>query len=85
MNDGLRPGLFQWIYQGFNDGGVLIVTEKVLTNNSHINRFFINLYYEFKRRIGYSEHEILRKREDLENVLSTSAFLHGLAMEELSK
>jgi tRNA (cmo5U34)-methyltransferase len=64
-----RDNLIKWIYKGLVDGGVLIVTEKVLTNNSHMNRFFIDFYYEFKRRNAYSEHEILRKREALENVL----------------
>lgn len=64
-----RDNLIKWIYQELVDGGVLIVTEKVLTNDSHMNRFFIDFYYEFKRRNGYSEHEILRKREALENVL----------------
>ena len=64
-----RDNLIKWIYQRLVDGGVLIVTEKVLTNNSHMNRFFIDFYYEFKRRNGYSDHEILRKREALENVL----------------
>jgi len=64
-----RDSLIKWIYQGLVDGGVLIVTEKILTNNSHMNRFFIDFYYEFKKRNGYSEHEILRKREALENVL----------------
>jgi tRNA (cmo5U34)-methyltransferase len=51
------------------DGGVLVVAEKVLTNDSEMNRFFVDLYYDFKRRNGYSENEILRKREALENVL----------------
>ena len=64
-----RDHLIRWIYDGLVDDGVLIVTEKVLTNDSHMNRFFVDLYYAFKRRNGYSEHEILRKREALENVL----------------
>jgi tRNA (cmo5U34)-methyltransferase len=51
------------------DGGALIVTDKILTNDSNMNRFFIDFYYNFKRRTGYSEEEILRKREALENVL----------------
>jgi tRNA (cmo5U34)-methyltransferase len=34
-----------------------------------MNRFFIEFYYDFKSRNGYSEEEILRKREALENVL----------------
>jgi tRNA (cmo5U34)-methyltransferase len=64
-----RDRLIRWIYQGMVNGGALIVTEKVLTNDSHMNRFFIDFYYEFKRRNGYSEEEILKKREALENVL----------------
>jgi len=64
-----RDILIKWIYQGLVDGGAMIVTEKVLTNNSHMNRFFIDFYYEFKRRNEYSDNEILRKREALENVL----------------
>ena len=34
-----------------------------------MNRFFIDFYYDFKRRNRYSEEEILRKGEALENVL----------------
>jgi len=45
------------------------VTEKTLTNNSDVNRYFIDFYYDFKRRNGYSEQQIARKREALENVL----------------
>jgi tRNA (cmo5U34)-methyltransferase len=64
-----RDHLIRWIYDGLVDGGVLIATEKTLTNDSDMNRFFIDFYYEYKRRHGYSEEEILRKREALENVL----------------
>lgn len=64
-----RDALIRWIYNGMQSGAVLIVTEKVLTNSSDMNRYFIEFYYDFKRRNGYSEEEILRKREALENVL----------------
>lgn len=64
-----RDALIRWIYDGMVAGGTLIVTEKVLTNNSDMNRYFIEFYYDFKRRNGYSEEEILKKREALENVL----------------
>jgi tRNA (cmo5U34)-methyltransferase len=64
-----RDPLIRKIYQSLAEGGVLIVTEKILTNSSHMNRFFIEFYYEFKRRNRYSEEEILKKREALENVL----------------
>ncbi len=64
-----RDYLIRRIYNGLVEGGVLVVTEKILTNSSHMNRFFIDFYYDFKKRNGYSENEILRKREALENVL----------------
>jgi tRNA (cmo5U34)-methyltransferase len=64
-----RDTLIRWIYQALAENGALVVTDKVLTASSHMNRFFIDWYYDFKRRNGYSEDEILRKREALENVL----------------
>lgn len=64
-----RDRLARAIYEGMANGGTLLVTEKVLTNNSDMNRYFIEFYYDFKRRNGYSEEEIAKKREALENVL----------------
>jgi len=64
-----RDALIRWIYDGMVSGGTLIVTEKVLTNSSDMNRYFIEFYYDFKRRNGYSDEEIHKKREALENVL----------------
>jgi len=64
-----RHRLVSGVYWGLVDGGAFVLTEKILTNDSDMNRFFIDFYYEFKRRNGYSEREILRKREALENVL----------------
>jgi tRNA (cmo5U34)-methyltransferase len=61
--------VIRWIYRNLVDGGVLIVTEKILVNNGDLNHRFVELYHEFKRSQGYSEPEILRKREALENVL----------------
>lgn len=64
-----REALVKRIYDSLEDNGALVVTEKVLTNSSDMNRVFIELYYEFKRRNGYSDEEIVHKREALENVL----------------
>ena len=64
-----RDRLVGSIFHGLNDQGCLILVEKVLGNASLINRLFINLYYEMKKRNGYSELEIAQKREALENVL----------------
>jgi tRNA (cmo5U34)-methyltransferase len=64
-----RDEIIKSIYDGLVPGGVFICVEKILTNSSDMNRFFIDFYYDFKRRNGYSEEEIVRKREALENVL----------------
>jgi tRNA (cmo5U34)-methyltransferase len=64
-----RDRLIADINRGLNPNGCLILVEKVLGNDSLFNRTFIRLYYEMKRRNGYSETEIGRKREALENVL----------------
>jgi len=64
-----RDGIISGIAHGLNDGGCLILVEKVLSQNSTINRLFIKHHYDFKKRNGYSELEISQKREALENVL----------------
>lgn len=64
-----RDLLIRDINRGMNPNGCLILVEKVLGNDSLFNRTFIRLYYEMKRRNGYSNTAIARKREALENVL----------------
>jgi tRNA (cmo5U34)-methyltransferase len=64
-----RERLITDIYRGLNPQGCLILVEKVLGEESLINRLFIDYYYDLKRRQGYSELEISQKREALENVL----------------
>ena len=64
-----REHLMQDVYRGLNDDGCLILVEKVLGEDSLFNRQFIRYYYDYKRRMGYSELEISQKREALENVL----------------
>lgn len=64
-----REKLIKAIYKGLQPGGVLILVEKILAENTQFNRDFIHYYYNYKRRNNYSELEISQKREALENVL----------------
>jgi tRNA (cmo5U34)-methyltransferase len=57
------------IHAGLRDNGCVLIVEKVLGDGSLFNRLFIERYYAYKRRRGYSELEIAQKREALENVL----------------
>ena len=64
-----RETLVKQIYEMLNESGCLIIVEKVLGEDSLLNRLFIDYYYDMKRRNNYSEMEISQKREALENVL----------------
>ena len=64
-----RSRIMEQICQGLNDNGCVILIEKIVTEDSRVNRMFIEHYYDFKRNNGYSETEIAKKRESLENVL----------------
>ncbi len=64
-----RETLLKNIHKGMRSNSALILVEKVLGNDSLFNRTYIDLYYEYKSRVGYSDKEIQQKREALENVL----------------
>jgi tRNA (cmo5U34)-methyltransferase len=64
-----REKLMHTICAGTRENGCLLLVEKVLGDGSLFNRLFIERYYAYKRRRGYSELEIAQKREALENVL----------------
>jgi len=64
-----RERVVRRIFEGLKPGGIFILSEKVLEERTHLSRLFVDMYYRFKRERGYSELEISRKRETLENVL----------------
>ncbi len=64
-----RESIMKKIYEGLNKDGCLMMIEKVTSEDTTFNRLFIEHYYDFKRNNGYSEIEISKKREALENVL----------------
>ena len=64
-----REALLRRIYTSLRPGGALLMAEKVLVEDSMLNRMYIELYYRYKAKQGYTVEEIQRKRESLENVL----------------
>ncbi|MHC3994677.1 carboxy-S-adenosyl-L-methionine synthase CmoA [Thiomicrolovo sp. ZZH C-3] len=65
----VRETLVQRVYDTLNPGGVFIFSEKVVSEDKRLNKLLIDGYYDFKKAQGYSEYEIMQKREALENVL----------------
>ena len=64
-----RLELIGKIYNGLNDDGMFIFSEKVVFEDKVLDKEMIDIYYDYKKEQGYSEYEIAQKREALENVL----------------
>ncbi len=64
-----RPALVRRIRDGLCDGGVFVLSEKVVDTDPAIEAVLADLHLEYKRRNDYSAMEISRKRAALENVL----------------
>jgi len=65
----VREELVKKIANSLKKEGVFIFSEKVISHHSKLNKDLIECYYDFKKKQGYSEYEIVQKREALENVL----------------
>ena len=63
-----RPALIKTIYNGLNDGGALLLSEKIQLADQD-SELITELHEAFKRSNGYSELEISQKRTALEKVL----------------
>ena len=64
-----RIRLLGSIFTGLLDGGCLVVMEKIFPNDASLTKLYTDFHHAFKRRNGYSDLEIAKKREALENVL----------------
>jgi tRNA (cmo5U34)-methyltransferase len=65
----IREELVKKISASLKKGGIFIFSEKVISHHPKLNKDLIECYYDFKKEQGYSEYEIMQKREALENVL----------------
>jgi tRNA (cmo5U34)-methyltransferase len=64
-----RDEMIARIFAGLNDGGVLVLSEKVVDSDPQMEKLLVDLHHEHKRRNDYSAMEIARKRAALETVL----------------
>lgn len=65
----VRDTLVRTISDTLGEGGAFIFSEKIVSEDPKLNKELIDCYYDFKKVQGYSEYEIVQKREALENVL----------------
>ena len=65
----IRLDVLNMIYQGLNQGGCFILSEKLSFPDKHEHDAQIEFHHAFKKSNGYSELEIAQKRSALEKVL----------------
>jgi tRNA (cmo5U34)-methyltransferase len=68
-----RQALLTKICQGLKPGGLLVLSEKISSDDSVIDNVLIDLHHNFKRDNGYSELEVAQKRSALEKVMLTDS------------
>lgn len=64
-----RAILLQNIFSGLRPGGLLFLSEKIRSTDPEFQETQTYIYESFKRRNGYSQSEIERKKESLDHVL----------------
>lgn len=64
-----REKLLTRLFSNLRPGGICILSEKIIFHSPGLNRKYIEIYHQFKKERGYSELEIAKKREALENIL----------------
>lgn len=75
-----RERFLQRLFHSLRPGGIVLISEKVISHDPRLNRQYIDTYYQFKKSRGYSELEIAKKREALENVLIPYSIEENKAM-----
>ena len=57
------------VYNGLEQGGAFVLVEKVKSSNMDIHDIYNDTYYDFKRRSGLSDTEIIDKNVSLRGVM----------------
>jgi tRNA (cmo5U34)-methyltransferase len=64
-----RGPVLRGIADGMTEGGILVLSEKVVDEDGLVESLLVDLHHDYKRRNAYSDLEISRKRAALEDVL----------------
>lgn len=64
-----RIQVLKEVYSSLHVGGAFVLAEKVLAEEGRFNDLWIELYWDFKRRQGLTDEEILQKARSIRGVL----------------
>ncbi|WGE40995.1 carboxy-S-adenosyl-L-methionine synthase CmoA [Bacillus stercoris] len=75
-----RQKILNNLFNNLKEDGILVLYEKFIDTSSFFTRRYIDMYYTFKTQNNYSQIEIAKKREELENVLIPYTFNENIDM-----
>jgi tRNA (cmo5U34)-methyltransferase len=64
-----RKKVLQRIFDSLAEGGALIITEKIRAENSAFEDMWLELYWDFKKKEGFTTEQIIQKAKSLRGVL----------------
>jgi len=79
VSPGARLPLLRRIARGLRPGGILLLSEKIRFETDLEQVLQTTWHHDFKRAQGYSDLEISRKRDALENVMKPDSLRHHRA------
>lgn len=77
-----RLSLIKKIYNALQENGIFIMSEKMTSVDRLFDSQMIALYHSYKAQNGYSQTQIAKKREALENVLVPYSLQENIALLE---
>lgn len=75
-----RQDIINRLYEGLNEGGCLILVEKVVGSNARFNEMWIEMYHEMKLRNGLSEKNVFDKASAIRGVMRPYTLKENLQM-----
>ena len=73
-----RPALLAQIYRQLLPNGAILLFEKIKSADPKLEAYFTGQHEAYKKKMGYSQLEIARKRQALENVLIPFTFQQNI-------
>jgi len=64
-----RTQLLEKVYQCLRNGGALIMAEKILAEEAQFDEMWVELYWDFKKRHGLTDGQILQKARSIRGIL----------------
>jgi len=84
INPKKRSAIMKNIFKQLNDWGIVILVEKISSDDKDMHKIYKNIYYDLKKLNGYSEKEIKEKEKALEWVLIPYTYRQNIKLLEKS-